>query len=399
MTVADDLSSMSLAAPLAGQQKEATARPSGSHRSRLRFVLGLVLLGIVVFLWVFSSVLTQFLYDSSDTNYQKPTALTTLCTATASLFLLPQVMFSSRCPRLLGRQEDQKVERPKLLTVLLISANWYFCQWTFNLSLAHTALATNTMLSSSSVVWGYLFSLLLGFSRLSVFGVASICLAMSGIGLAVLGPETRIDSSAPVDSLWGEGLALGSAIAYGLFSNLLSMKVLPNQMSLVWGGVGLSSLLFGSILMALGHVTGLEPILMPSAKALGVMLLNGVIGTAISDYLFAHGVLLTTPLVANVCLNLTIPMSLVVDTLMLRQHQFTWMSPVGGMLVASAVIAGALDEVCSGRLNESAVSTEEGEDICHGSGSDCGSMMIQSANGTDAAEPKRRGLQPPPLVL
>lgn len=36
------------------------------------FIVGLVLLSAVVLLWVFSSALTQFLYNDPDLDYEKP---------------------------------------------------------------------------------------------------------------------------------------------------------------------------------------------------------------------------------------------------------------------------------------------------------------------------------------
>lgn len=69
----------------------------------------------------------------------------------ASVFLVPQLV------RRLGRpQESIALEGPSFRTIALITANWFLCQWTFNLSLAQTALSTNTLLSSSSVVWAWL---------------------------------------------------------------------------------------------------------------------------------------------------------------------------------------------------------------------------------------------------
>lgn len=350
---------MSLAAPLAGSNHMDTAVlhnsldpdqhwPETTRRSRLRFACGLFLLGVVVVLWVFSSILTQFLYDDPNVDYNKPTALTTLCTATASIFALPQILRCCTCWRQPSQPEVVDGESPTIRIIFMIALNWFFCQWTFNVSLAHTALATNTLLSSTSVIWGYLFSVLLGLKRLSLPGIACVVCAMSGVTLAVFGKETRIDPHAPMDDVWGEALALGSAISYGVFSNMLALKVTPSDMNRVWGGVGFFAVVIGSVLMAIGHLTGLEPLEAPSNRALGIMLLNGFLGTSISDYLWAQGVLLTSPVLATVCLNLTIPVSMVSDAVVLRQHAFSWTASAGAGFVFVAVLVATLDDVCSG---------------------------------------------------
>lgn len=142
----------------------------------------------------------------------------------------------------------------------------------------------------------------------------------------------------------GEATALGSAIAYGFFSNGLAAHVRPQDMSAVWGYVGLLSIALGSVLMALGHLTGLEPIEVPSRKAVGVMLLNGFLGTSISDYVWARGLLLTSPLLATVTLNMSIPVSFFVDAVVLRQHAFSLTAPLGAFLVFLGVVAGGVEE-------------------------------------------------------
>merc|ERR1719230_261882 len=96
--------------------------------------------------------------------------------------------------------------------------------------------------------------------------------------------------------------------------------------------------------MTIAHVTGIEVLQVPSGKALSIMLLNGVLGTALSDFLWAQGVLLTSPLVATLCLNMTIPVSFVTDSLLLRQHTFSWFFPLGATFVFAGVTCGAVDE-------------------------------------------------------
>jgi solute carrier family 35 protein F5 len=333
---------------LAATAETAEARGASSQRFReLQFAGGLILLALVVVLWVGSSVLTQFLY--TDVDYAKPVALTTLCTATASVFCCSRLAHwcSTGCSReLRGGMNSVDADSVPFWVAFLISANWFLCQATFNISLQHTAIATNTLLSCSSVVWTYVFGLIVGMARFSVPGALCVVCAMTGVGLAVAGTMStkNIDPNAPKDSLGGEAVALASAMSYGVFSLALKKLVQPNQMSYLWGAVGVYSLLIGMTLMLICHFIGFETAEMPSMKALGMMLLNGVLGTSLSDYLWAQAVLLTSPLVATVCLNLTIPLGMIVDTIVLKEHTFSWTSPAGASLIFLGVIAAALDE-------------------------------------------------------
>lgn len=335
--------SVSLVAPLAdGEVARPFDDPSAAAErparvSRSHFFVGLLLLGLTVVLWVGSSVLTQYLFET--VSYTKPIALTTFCTSTAAVFCLPRALHSLR-----GRpQSDAEGELPALWKVMILSGNWFFCQWSFNESLQYTALATNTLLSSSSVVWSYLFGLMLSQARLTVLGTACVVLAVGGVCVAMAGNVVRTDPNAPTDTLWGELLATSSAVAYGVMSNILSMWVQPRQMNYVWGFVGIYAFFLGGTLMLLGNALGFESFRKPSAEVLGIMLVNGFLGTSLSDYVWAQGLLRTTPLVATVVLNMTIPVTFILDSAILRQHKFSAMFPIGAVLVFTGIVAGSLD--------------------------------------------------------
>merc|ERR1719221_426888 len=105
------------------------------------------------------------------------------------------------------------------------------------------------MLSSTSVVWSYIFTVLIGFRHCTILALVCIVLAFTGISFAVFGNEEKVDPNAPVDNLFGISLALGSAMMYGIFSNMLAVRVKPSQMTEVWGFVGLFSIIFGAVLM------------------------------------------------------------------------------------------------------------------------------------------------------
>jgi len=55
---------------------------------------------------------------------------------------------------------------------------------------------------------------------------------------------------------------------------------------------------------------GVEPFSMPSKATLGLLTANGLIGTVVSDYLWARSVLLLSPLISTLGLSLTIPCSM-----------------------------------------------------------------------------------------
>ena len=80
------------------------------------------------------------------------------------------------------------------------------------------------------------------------------------------------------------------------------------------------------------HASGIETFELPTGQTLGALLLNALIGTALSDVLWALSVVLTNPVVATVGLSLTIPVAMLAD-LMLGNAQFRVLYLLGMGLV------------------------------------------------------------------
>jgi solute carrier family 35, member F5 len=70
----------------------------------------------------------------------------------------------------------------------------------------------------------------------------------------------------------------------------------------------------------------------PDLQTFGYILLNGLIGTALSDYLWLLSVLLTSPVVATLGLSLTIPVSMVCDFI-IHGTNFDFVYILGSVLV------------------------------------------------------------------
>lgn len=79
------------------------------------------------------------------------------------------------------------------------------------------------------------------------------------------------------------------------------------------GFVGLFNVILAWPLFFLVHFTGIEPFEFPHWKAFLSVMLNGLIGTGLSDVLWALSVVLTSPTTATVGLALTIPTAILAD--------------------------------------------------------------------------------------
>jgi len=86
------------------------------------------------------------------------------------------------------------------------------------------------------------------------------------------------------------------------------------------------------------NATGLEPFEMPSIKVIVMLLLNGLIGTCLSDYLWLLSMLMTSPVVVTLGLSLTIPLAMGADSFQ-GKFEATPSYWAGTFLVLSAFLA------------------------------------------------------------
>lgn len=121
--------------------------------SRGRHVQGIIMLAACLVLWVSSSAAVQLLATNSVQQFQQP-LFVTLFNSTMGILLL--------APYLLPKTDL----RSGLVATGWMSATvgilWLCSQCLYNVSLLHTSVATNTVLSSTSSIFTFVLSLLTG---------------------------------------------------------------------------------------------------------------------------------------------------------------------------------------------------------------------------------------------
>jgi solute carrier family 35 protein F5 len=211
---------------------------------------------------------------------------------------------------------------------LLFAPLWFIANLTFNWSLALTSVSSTTIISSSSG----LFTLILGvLMRLNVFRwikVLGILLTVGGVVCVALFDSSGSDQKETVE---GDIVCLVSAMAYAVYVNVLQRGIGEESrvsMAMFFGFVGMWNLLLMWPFFLLLHWTGVETFAWPPVEVLGWLLLNGFIGTVLSDWLWLQSMLLTTPLVSTLGLSLTIPFALFFDLFI--EHRSFKLAYLGG---------------------------------------------------------------------
>jgi solute carrier family 35 protein F5 len=155
--------------------------------------------------------------------------------------------------------------------------------------------------------------------RLNVFRwvkLLGILLTVGGVVCVALFDTSGSDQKETIE---GDLVCLASAIAYAVYVNVLQRGIGDDSrvsMAMFFGFVGLWNMVLMWPFFLVLHWTGLEVFSWPDWTVLGFLLLNGLIGTVLSDWLWLQSMLLTTPLVSTLGLSLTIPFALVFDLVM-----------------------------------------------------------------------------------
>ncbi|KAF9914685.1 hypothetical protein BX616_007777 [Lobosporangium transversale] len=218
---------------------------------------------------------------------------------------------------------------------------WFAANWATNASLAYTTVASSTILASMSGFFTLAIGAILKTETFSVFKLIAVCASVAGVALvsesdrgesgtnnfmfsvfetASAGlAEDSAKPTSPSAPLFGDFLALMSAMFYGCYTVLLKLRIQNESrvnMSLFFGFVGLFNIVLLWPMFGVLHWTGIEPFELPSdTKVIWMIGVNAIVGTFVSDYLWLLSMLMTSPLVVTLGLSLTIPLALLGDVL------------------------------------------------------------------------------------
>ncbi|KAG9068551.1 hypothetical protein KI688_010826 [Linnemannia hyalina] len=199
---------------------------------------------------------------------------------------------------------------------------WFAANWATNASLAYTTVASSTILASMSGFFTLAIGAILKTESFSTLKLLAVCASVAGVALVSESDRSEtndllLDPKAPIAPLFGDFLALISALFYGCYTVLLKVKIQSESrvnMSLFFGFVGLFNLVLLWPMFGVLHWTGIEPFELPAdTKIVWMIGINAIVGTFVSDYLWLLSMLMTSPLVVTLGLSLTIPLALLGD--------------------------------------------------------------------------------------
>ena len=358
-----------------------------------RKALGGICLLLVVFIWVASAELIQFIFHDED--FRAPFFLTYFNTSLFSVYLLgfffraswwtelggpPRFFFwlhlcNGRESLGLNEESDREITIPSpegdSLNVGLIPASskkddddeqgneesreppipvkmrelalialgfcplWFGANYFYNKALDMSqGAASATILSSTSSLFTLSLGFLLGVEVGSLWKLIGVLIALAGV---VVVSSVDFDGSG---NIFADLMALVGAMIYACYAIYLRVKI-PDEralsMPMFFGFVGIINMVLLPPLGVILNFTQVEPFAFPSAKTFGFLMLNGLIGTVLSDYLWVLAVVWAGATTATVGISLAIPFQILADVAV-GNARFNVLFILGALLVGVGFI-------------------------------------------------------------
>ncbi|XP_056145510.1 solute carrier family 35 member F5-like [Lampris incognitus] len=211
---------------------------------------------------------------------------------------------------------------------------WFLANLSYQEALSDTQVAIVNILSSTSGLFTLILAAIFpsnSSDRFTLSKLLAVALSMGGVALVSFSSMDNPDGKGVTGSLW----SLAGAALYAVYIVMIKRRVDREDkldIPMFFGFVGLFNLLLlwpGFLLL---HYTGFEAFELPSQLVWTYILINGLIGTVLSEFLWLWGCFLTSSLIGTLALSLTIPLSIMADICM-QKVRFSWLFFAGAVPV------------------------------------------------------------------
>ena len=306
--------------------------------------LGVALIVIVALLWVGSSQLIQSILGSGG-DFNKPFFLTYFTTTMFSVMLAGFSRRSWRAELYAPSGRDAKSNtrenskhptkynaRDVAQVAMMVGPPYVVANYLFALGLSRTTASSSSAISQLSSLF------LLAMSAYS--GVAKFSWPKLGASIITIAGAAIISRADGKHGYFvGDVLTLFGAMVFGIYTSVLEANAPKGKVNvgMMWGLIGLFNACFLWVPLPILSMTGVEPFSLPSRHALVLLVLNALCGSVLSEYVWTKGLQYSSGLISTIGLSLTVPISLVVDTVT-GKIKITLSYVVGVLLVLSGFV-------------------------------------------------------------
>ncbi|EZA62149.1 hypothetical protein DMN91_011920 [Ooceraea biroi] len=218
-----------------------------------------------------------------------------------------------------ARRQANKFSVQKVAKIaLMFCVFWFMANYTYQISLEQTEARIVTILSSMSSLFILFLAAVFpsnGGDKFTLSKLTAVVISIFGlilVGLSDLTVESNSISTGVI-------LALVSAFFYAVYIVFLKRKVDHEDkmdIPMFFGFVGIFTLTLLWPLFFILHYGRWEEFEWPSSHQWTFLIINGLIGTVLSEVLWLWGCFLTSSLIATLAISLTMPMSMIADVLL-----------------------------------------------------------------------------------
>ena len=193
---------------------------------------------------------------------------------------------------------------------------FFLGNYSYQAALSHTEAGVVNVLSASSCLFTLILAAIFPSTptdRISLTKLVAVLFTISGV-LLVSYSDLKLEDGLPLGSLW----TVAGALFYSSYIVFLRRKIDHEDkldVPMFFGFVGLFCFAFLWPVFLLLHFTGHETFELPNRVQLLAMLVNGVVGTVLSELLWLLGCFHTSSLIATISISLTIPLTTFADVL------------------------------------------------------------------------------------
>lgn len=306
-----------------------------TEEEKRKYRAGIILLIISIGAWIVGLELVNGVLKSNE--YRKPIFFAVITGSCFSLNLVYDVfkLFKGKLSKVhelepllnTDKCNDHENTTLSLKEVLLISIQIATIYLFYNIfameALRFTSASNQTVIGSLTSMFTLLIGVIIGterFSNIKVICVVVSCCGVFLVNLSSVGDSNGDHKYTPKNPKLGNVLALGGALFYAFYLLITKFKCggskTTNERRL-FGFVGVIILVMGAPILYIVDALGWEKFEFPPNNTILVIVVANGILTVVSDYTSILAMLLTSPLVVSLTLTSSIPITILIDCVVL----------------------------------------------------------------------------------
>lgn len=229
----------------------------------------------------------------------------------------------------LHKEGPVPLRKGEVLLLALYIATIYFAYNVFVMAaLQYTSASNQTVLGSTTAIFTLFLGVYLGIDKFSVKKMVCVVFSLVGVVLISVSEGTRDEDGGkfkPKNPLLGNFFALIGAFCYALYLLVMKMKCGTGEKTtderILFGWVGVFTFILGCPILIIVNALGIEEFLLPPNNRVLIMVSVNAVFSVISDYVTILAMLLTSPLITSLALTSSIPITILIDFLVLSFNE------------------------------------------------------------------------------